>query len=349
MRIILLKIAIIISILLAATFAFGQELTKDGRNRYSSPDITLSSAVASGKIVSISSAINLSGSLNIKAGNGQEATFSYNKILKAPSESEAVDFAGAIDATLERTSQGARLILQSPNPAPWSGTDYSGVIEGELILPQDCRLDIDAQYFDLVITGPFKSCENKASFGRLEVRDITDMLYLTTSNRDIIVRDITGEVSLTTSHADIEINNLSTLGRQAYFINENGSISGDGLSGIFDIKNSFGRIRLADLKLVSERSRISGSYSPVSLDIIGINNAGLTVRNTNEDIRISVPKTLSASFSLRVDTNGEINVEDIEMRPSLVDSNRLDFDTGTGGPRVRMSIRGDGNISIRGE
>jgi len=335
-------------IFVLAQIVGADEVKKTGKDRYETGIIELTSPVASDKIVSISSAVNLSGRLAITTTDADQAVFVYSKLLKVSSESEAVDYAGMINVVLEKTSTGVNLLLQAPNPAPWSGTDNSGIVAGELQIPKDSRIEIDARYFDLEITGPFRAVESKSSFGQTKVANITEFLYLATSNRDIIVNNISGEINLTTSHADIEMNNLVTAGQPAFIRNENGSITGENLSGVFDIKNSYGRIRLSDLSLVSERSRISGSYSPINLRIIRINNAGLTVRNTNEDIKLFVPESLAAEFSLRVDTNGEIDVEGLEIRPTLAENSRLDFESGAGGPRVRMSIRGDGNISVRG-
>lgn len=325
-----------------------EEVRKTGRNRFGTQKTELISPVASDKIILISSAVNLSGKLSIKAGETNKAIFVFKKTLKTPNESEAIEYARMINVVLEETSKGLSLVLQAPNPAPWSGTDNSGIIEGELEIPKDCRIEINAQYFDFKITGPFKAVENKSSFGRAEVENITELLYLATSNQDIIANNISGEINLTTSHADIRVNNIVTTGQLAYLRNENGDITGENLSGVFDVKNSFGRIRLSELSFVSNRSRISGSYSPINLKIKGINKGGLTVRNTNEDIKVFVPESLAAEFSLRVDSNGEIDVEGLEIKPSLVESSRLDFKSGAGGPRIRMSIRGEGNISIRG-
>lgn len=345
----ILKYVIIAPLILILAHTVGaEEVTKIGRNRFGTDKIELTSPVASAKIVSISSALNLSGKLDIMAVESDQAIFTYYKTLKTPNKSDAIEFSRVINVVLEETSNGVSLLLQAPNPAPWSGTDNSGVVKGELKIPKDSKIEISAQYFDFDITGPFKAVENKSSFGRAEVENITELLYLATSNQDIIASNITGEINLITSHADIEMENLVTAGQPAYIKNENGSITGEKLSGAFDIKNSFGRIRLSELTLVSERSRISGSYSPVSLKIKGINKAGLTVRNTNEDIKIIVPESLAAEFSLRVDTNGEIDVEDLEIKPTLIENSRLDFESGDGGPRIRISIRGEGNISVRG-
>ena len=335
-------------ILVLAHSVGAEEITEIGKNRFGSDTMELNATVATEKIITISSAVNLSGKLDIAASESNKAVFKYRKTLKTSTKSDAIEYARVINVVLEKTANGINIMLQAPNPAPWSGTDYSGVVVGELQLPEDSKIIIDAQYFDLNITGPFKVVENKSSFGRAEVRNITEVLYMATSNQDIYASNITGEINLSTSHADIKVSDVATSGQLAYILNENGSITGENLSGVFDIKNSFGRIRLSELTLVSERSRISGSYCPMNLRIESINNAGLTVRNTNEDIKVFVPNSVAAEFSLRVDSNGEIDVEGLDIKPSLVEKSRLDFESSDGGPRIRMSIRGEGNISIRG-
>ncbi len=325
-----------------------EEVKKIGKGRFETNTVELSAPVASEKNISINSAENLSGKIAILATESNRAILKINKTLKTTSLSDAIEYAKVINIVLEETSDGINILLQAPNPAPWSGTDNSGIINGELQIPKDSKIIINAQYFDLNITGPFKVVENKSSFGRAEVENITEHLYLATLNQDIIASNISGEINLTTSHADIKVTDVITSGQLATIVNENGSITGENLSGVFDIKNSFGRIRLSDLTLVSYRSRISGSYSSINLRINSINNAGLTVRNTNEDIKVFVPESLAAEFSLRVDNNGEIDVEGLEIKPTLVENSRLDFETGAGGQKIRMSIRGEGNISVRG-
>ncbi|MCP4705463.1 MAG: hypothetical protein GY865_12750 [candidate division Zixibacteria bacterium] len=347
MKIFKYVIALLVILMLSHTVV-AEEITKIGKNRFGTNTTKLTSSVASGKIVSITSAENLSGKLTIKATESNQATFAFYKTLKTASKSDAIEYARVINVVLEETTNGVNLILQAPNPAPWSGTDNSGVISGELEIPKNSKININAQYFDLKITGPFGAVENTSSFGRAEIEGISGVLNLATTNQDIIVNNINGEVNLSTSHADIELNNIVSSERPANIQNENGTVTGDNLSGIFDIKNSFGRIRLSGITLLSDKSRISGSYCSINLRINGINKGGLTVRNTNEDIKVFVPESLAAEFSLRVDNNGEIDVEGLEIKPMLVEHSRLDFETKDGGPRIRMSVRGDGNISIRG-
>jgi hypothetical protein len=326
----------------------GQEISQIGRDRYATDQIELSAEVSSDRKIYVNSALGLSGSLVIKAREASQAVFVYRKLLKTTDKSEAVDYARVIEAKLENTPQGARLLLQAPNPAPWSETDNSGVIEGELLLPVNCQLEIDAIYFDLDISGPLRAVENQASFGRINIENVTEIVTLVTSNRDIMARDIAGDISITGSHAEIMIDNMQSQKQAAYIRNENGSIIVENASGAFDIKNDFGRIKVSNMKFNSERSRFIGSYSPINIEIADIVEGNLTIRNTNEDIYLTVPESISADFSLRVDSNGEINTDGFRVRPTLVDSDRLDFVTGNAGARIRVSVRGEGSIKVQG-
>jgi hypothetical protein len=340
----------IIFALLCLMFVFshvnGQDITEESRGRYISRPIVLESDLTSGSEVRIISAVNLSGELIIKASAKEKAVFSYNIVLKASDRATAIDYSGKIKAELSPTPDGLKVLLQAPNPAPWSGTENSGRIEGELSLPEDCGLTIDVAYFDLDIAGPFRSVETRLSFGTVSVEDITEHLDISTSNRDIIVRNVSGDVSLITNYADINIEGMTVPDTPAYIRNENGSIIINESGGTFDIKNNFGRIILDDIRLFSERSRIMGSYSHIKLAIAEIENTGLTIRNNNEDINIMVPEQSSAEFSLKIDGNGEINAEGFELMPSFVDYNRVDFKTGEGESKIRVSVGGKGDINI---
>jgi len=328
--------------------AKSQDITQIGRDRYGTEPIEVTAEVSPDNKIYINSALGLSGSLVIRAHDTDRAAFKYKKLLKVGSKSEAVDYARVIEVKLENTPQGARLMLQAPNPAPWSETDNSGMLEGELQLPSGSMLEIDAVYFDLDIKGPFRAVENHSSFGRIAVQGITESVNLMTSNRDIMAQDIAGDITIATSHADIRINNVNTGKQAAYIKNENGNIILDNAEGAFDIKNDFGRIKIDDIRFNSDRSRLIGSYSLISVEIAEINEGSLTIRNTNEDIYMSVPKSISADFSLRVDSNGEINTEDFNVRPTLVDNDRLDFISGDATAKIRASIRGNGNIKVQG-
>jgi hypothetical protein len=347
------KSKILLSLLLISLIGISninaEEVFPQGDSRYATKDAKIEAAIPFGSKVFINSAEHLSGRIYIAADSTGRATIDYKKILKTPRESEAIRYAEAVNVIMEKIPEGIRLLLQAPNPAPWSGTDNAGSIEAELHLPANCQIEINAIYFDIVIEGPFKSVSNSSSFGRLEAGKITEYLSLTTNNQDIIARDIAGEIKLITSNGDIRLNNLSSLLKPAIIRNENGSIIINQLTGSFDIDNSYGKIKLEQLNLIDRESRISGSYSPIRVEVAEISGATLNIANNNEDVDIWVPKSISARFNLKSKSGSQIDVVGLPIRPKRVDRDRLEFVTSDGNSHIIVSINGDGSITIHGQ
>ncbi len=343
---------IFLSLLALVTFltslTSGEEIRAVGQSGYESGEASAVVTMSPGERIRIISTNYLTGNLNIETIKGNEARFKFQKRLKAPDQATAIDFAGVIDISLEKNGSEIKLLLKSPNPAPWSGSDNSGRIDGELTLPEGCLVEFEAGYFDVNMTGKFKGVKNVSTFGRMEIDGVDGDLELSSSNRDIIVKNIKGDISISASYADIIAEGIESIGPATYMKNENGNITIVDFKGAFDIRNDFGRIKVDKAVLTDERSSIRGSYSPIKLSIDDMIDAGLTVRNNNEDIEISVPENGSADFSLKVEGNGEIHADGLTIVPTYVDYNRLDFKIGEGDSRVRVSVGGKGNISING-
>ena len=316
--------------------------------RFMTKEMDLNVALNPNAKVLISSARHLIGRLYIVADNSAQVSFQYKKILKVPKEATAVYYAELIDITLEKTPTGAKLVFKAPNPAPWSGTDNSASIEGELHLPGNAALEINADYFDLNVEGPLRAIDNMSSFGRMEVRKITERLNLTTSNQDIVATDITGEIFLAATNGDIRVEKMQSGSTPAQLRNQNGNVTVTQASGALDIKNSYGKIRLEDINLTMPGSRVAGSYGPVRMTLSTINKATLEMTNTNDDIELSVPADIAASFALTVGSDGEISADGLMMKPTGVQNNRLNFTSGGGGSDISIRVSGDGNIHLSG-
>jgi hypothetical protein len=343
-----LKFILLITILmLSCRHVFSEEVSSLGDGRYESDEVTLTTPFNGNGKVLINSAMGLSGNLHVKAIDGNEAKFRFRKLIKSDSRSEAMDFAEMVEITLEKIPDGLRLFLQAPNPVPWGGTDYSVRIEGELELPQNCQLDIDAIYYDMNIIGPFGSVKNKSSFGKLQIEQVIGIIDLTTSSREIIARDIGGTVSLATNNANIKISNLNS-DKSAEIRNEYGSISIENVKGTFNITNSFGKIKLDNILITGRPARIAANYTPIRIDLTGVDNSSLSVNNANDDVEIRLSDTISTKISLAVGSGGEINVEGLNMKPTLVKSNHLEFTCGKGESNLTVDIEGDGSIYLKG-
>ena len=136
------------------------ELSAYGRGRFASDEISIEAVFSADDDVTISAAASLSGKIYIIDEDIDRAIFKYRKILKTNDRSTAVDFAEMIEAKIQKLPSGLKLILRAPNPAPWSGRSESAQIEGKLVLPYNCRLDIRAEYFDFQVSGPFHVLKN---------------------------------------------------------------------------------------------------------------------------------------------------------------------------------------------
>jgi len=326
----------------------GEEVISLGDDRFSTREQTISSTLDKGEKVIINSAMGLSGTLSVVAQDSNQADFTYRKILKTSDPSEAMDYADMIEVSLESTPEGLELILQAPNPAPWGGTANSGMIEGELYLPLDCQIEINAVYFDIKIEGPFNSVRNKPSLGRLDVRGVSQDVNLITSSRGIIAKDIGGTVSLTTSNREMRIENLASRSRPAEIINENADINITNCTGAVNLKDSYGKIKLENMLFSGSDSKISGSYGPIRLEISDIENTVVNVTNSNEDIQITIPDSVSAKFVLKVGPRGKISVEGLKIQPAAVKNDQLEFITGDGKGALLVTIEGNGNIYLSG-
>jgi hypothetical protein len=325
-----------------------EEVVSLGDGRFATRESKLSLGFQFGEKVIINSAEGLSGRLSIIADSSEEAIFIYRKFIKTLDPSEAMDYADLIDISMEPKPGGLMIFFLSPNPAPWSGTENSARIEGELYLPNDCRLEIDARYFDLKVEGPFNSVKNRPSFGRIDVKKITEETNLTSSSQEIIAKDISGRISLTTKHGDIRADNLVADDSPAKITNENGGIFISNLAGGAHIKNSYGKIRLDNARFINMTSRISSSYGPIRIDIKEIDQGLVAVDNLNSEVDVRLPEKVSSRFRLSVSADGTIKAEGLPMKPSLVNKDRLEFAVGEGESEIIIDIKGEGDIYIKG-
>ncbi|MCX6825879.1 MAG: DUF4097 family beta strand repeat-containing protein [candidate division Zixibacteria bacterium] len=341
-----LPLLITANIMLAVSL-YGGEVISLGNNRFRTAEQSLQTTLTPNAKVIINSALDLYGNLHIISDSSDRVTFVYKKILKAPNLSTAMDYVDLINITMNSIPGGLQILLQAPNPSPWAGQNF-GAVEGELHLPGNCQIELALPYFGLSIDGPFRTVNSKPSFGRLEAKGITEKLNLATTNQDIIVWDIGGDIAVSTANADIRIYNMLCPLTAATIRNGNGNIYLSNVKGAVDIENSYGKIKLDRISLGGGKSRIIGSYGSLKLQLADLERADLFMSNTNGDIEINIPDTVSAKFLLNVSSDGEIAAEGFKITPAQMDHNYLEFLSGTGESQMTVEIKGDGNIFLKG-
>lgn len=325
-----------------------QEIFEGPAGTFFSDSLQVESPSHAGANIIIKSAVNLGGDLKIATGSTDKIRVSYVKKAKAGSRSQAIDYIDLISVSVYDKPSATYIELRAPNPAPWSDTEYWGQVEAIVTLPVNCGVEIDAPQFDVTANGPLKSVVVPESLGRLEIAHVTEKLEITTANRRITLNDISGNIAVATTNSSLIAENVESLEGQARFGNDGGDIRIADFVGSINAKNSYGRITIERFRPVGQSSFIRGASAPIAIQVDEMTEGQLVVSNRNEDIDITVPADISAFFSLNVGDNGVIEATNFPFTTDLVQRNRLNLISGAGSVDVSGSIRGEGNIYIRG-
>lgn len=325
-----------------------QDVFQAGDGSFSTRKLTLNQEIGANNTLIIRAAANLPGKITLTASDSKEVNVIYYKKARAGKKEVAIDYIDLIAVVLDRTPEGSRLEMRSPNPAPWEGGSEWGLVEAEITVPKKSTVKIEASQFDVTATGPFKGLIIPSSLGKIEVTNVLEQLEISTLNRRVIVSDISGAVSISTSNAQLLAHNIAAIDKRARFENENGDIRIEGFSGEIDIENSYGRIYVSDFSVSGKGNNVRGMSGPILLEITEANDAHLRISNRFEDVEISLPEDISASLSLAVDEGSKIDVSDINVKPELIEHNRMKLIAGRGKSIITSSVRGSGNIYVRG-
>lgn len=325
-----------------------QEIFKEASDRFSTATLTGSIDIGAKKHLQIKSATTMHGYISISTDKTTEIRIEYKKKAKTTIRSRAFDYVDRIDAVLERMPDGARLELKAPNPAPWSETDDAGFIEIEVIVPEHISIDIDAAKYDVDAVGPFSGITIEKSYGRIDISDVDGPVEAATTNRRVSVERINGTVDITTQNSTIEAREIECLSGTSHFKNENGDIVIDGFIGNLFVRNSFGRIEIGQFEAQGTTNIIRGSSEPITIELVNLDDVQLAVSNRYEDIEISVPDEVKTTFSLSVEEDGKIEVMNLPFTANQIQKNYLYLIAGDESSQIKASIRGKGNIFVRG-
>lgn len=330
------------------TSGLPQQILDKENGLYSTPDIKASAGIGKQDVLLIKSAASLSGSIAIEVADQAVVSVVYTKQARATSRSRGVDYIDLISVSLDKVPNQVRLEFRAPNPGPWNKETESGIVEAVVTVPISCRIEIDAAPFDVVAHGPLRSLIVRSSLGKLDISKVTERLDVNTANRRVLLQDIAGDISASTTNASIQGSSIVGSSAPVRLRNESGDIKIDGITGAVNVKNDFGRIDIVNFEPKGEASFVRGSSGPISLGIKEMGKARLVVSNEYEDIELTVPDTLSAVISLAVDADGTIEATNFPFKTDLVERDRLNLHSRNGEAEINGTIRGKGNIYIRG-
>lgn len=342
-------ILLLISInILIVTSGLSQDIFKEDNNLYSTEMILTSKPFSENRSLYISAATSLKGSISITVTDSDKITVRYYKKAKTTSKSKAIDYIDLITIYLKKTQSGFKLLMRSPNPPPWVNNE-AGIVSLEIELPAFCDIEIDAVLFDVKAEGPFNNFLVPTSLGKLTVENVSGYLELATSNRRLSVSNLTGAVKIATTNSVLYATDINSPNKKIIIRNEGGDINMSDITGELNIKNKYGRINIDNYKPSGLLNKIRCNNGPIIISIAEINSEQLLISNNYEDIEIYLPSEISAELSLAVEEGGKIEVTNLPFKTDLVQPNRLNLITKNGSALINGSIRGQGNIYLKGQ
>ncbi len=341
-------LSLILIFLFLSSSGMTQDIFKEGENLYSTEDLKMSTAMSGKKYLKFYASSGIVGKIEIVSTTDSMIEVSYVKKAKTKKRSNAYDYLDLVSVVLDKSHEGIIIIIKAPNPAPWNQSNESIIVNLDVTLPESTFVEVEAPYFDIDATGPFTGMVIPSSLGRINVFDVNGVTELATSNQRITLEKATGEISVSTRNSRLDAIDIKSLDDQATFKNDGGDITIENITGSFNIKNNYGRIEVEKFYDTGGRNYIRSFSGPVMISISEMKDGRLVILNRFEDIEIMVPENIDADFSLSVEENGRIESAHFNMKPNLVETNRLSFTSGEGKAKIKSSIRGEGNIFITG-
>lgn len=326
-----------------------QQVSEIEPGLYSTNEIKASAKITPQKRVLIRSAVSLSGSLKIETAQSESVSLVYQVQARADSRKKGIDYIDLISVNLAAKVDEVRIEMRAPNPAPWERDVEAGLVIAHLTVPPSCMIELEAVAFDVSAKGPFREILIPSSMGRLDISNVNGKLDVTTANQRILLHDVTGEIAAATTNANLTVRGLNCEGKLAKFRNESGDIKIDTVKGELNIRNRYGRTEVSAFTPTNGGSFIRSSSGPVLVDIAEMTDGRLTISNEYEDIELRVPENASAALALTVDDDGSIDASQFKFVADLVEHNHLNLRLGRGTGSISASVRGEGNILVRGK
>jgi len=333
---------------LPAACGYAQQVTEIEPGLYSTGELKASAKISPAKKLLVRSATSLSGSLTVGTAEGSAVSLVYRIQARTDRKKKGFDYVDLISVSMASVADEIRIEMRAPNPAPWEENSDAGMVQAVLTVPPGCALDIEATSFDVTATGPFKEIVIPSSLGRLEISEVTNKLDISTANQRVSLVNIAGDISAATTNAKLTARSLRCGEKAAKLRNESGDIKVDDAKGELNIRNSYGRTEIGQFTPTGAGSFIRSSSGPVMVDIASMTDGRVVIVNEFEDVELRLPENLSAALALTVDEDGTIDVSQIQFAADLVEHNHLNLRMGQGTGSISASVRGKGNILVRG-
>ncbi|UCB52204.1 MAG: DUF4097 family beta strand repeat protein [Candidatus Zixiibacteriota bacterium] len=291
---------------------------------------------------------NLGGSVTLQVGDEDACNVDLECWARARNRRMAEEFTELAEMHLDAENGVVTLRLVTPRDAPWEGKDYGIRANLDIYVPPDIVVEIKTRYFDMEISGPFKTVDIRNSYGEVQVVDVTEETTIDGSYSKVEVESVQGNLEIETSYNPIWIRDVDTKEGKALLKTTYGKIDVENLIGTLDASTVYNPIHCSGLTLLGGQNHIRTVYSKIDLEIDRMEDCGLSVTNSYGNINLTVPEDLSAHLRLSVGRGGTINTNRILIRPLVLDKTRLEGICGDGDSKIGLQVNGIGKILLEG-
>jgi hypothetical protein len=342
-----IAMTISLATLLVVRGAWGQELTKDEEGLFATPGKTASVPLKDGESIVIIIPSIVRGNLSVVTENVATAELRFRKRAFTDSRRKAFDYIDVVTIDIARSSDGAKLECRAPSSPEWKDDEYVSV-EMELTLPTGAVLRMDAPKVHVVVEGPLTGVAITNAEQGMEVLDVTDWITIVARQTSVKLERIAGKIQVQITGGTLALQEVTSTTEPTRIQSEGADVRIIGFKGELDLNAESGRIEVSEFEPTGDKSSFRVSGAPLNVEISHIESGRVALSNKGEDIELTVPADIQATFSLNVDEGSTISATRLHMRPDLVLPDRLNLVTGNGAIDIRASVRRNGNIFLRG-
>ncbi len=299
--------------------------------------------------LSVNAPSNLGGSINLRVWDEDRCLVEVDLWAKADTEDKARDFVNMVEVELDKNHDLVELVLLTPRPAPWEGSEYGVRADLEIFVPENFGLKTKTFGFDLDIRGPLKEVDIENKYGETYVTDVSKQTRLEGTYNKVDIENVQGDLEVHTTYNSIYAREVDTKNGRASLKTTYGKIDLENIRGQIEAHTVYSPIYATGITLLGGISKIQTVYSKIELEIEDIQECQLYVKNTYGNINASVPTDLSAGLTLTVDLGGKIQTTGILITPTVLKKTRLEGVCGQGESKIELDVDGIGRIYLQGK
>ncbi len=331
-------------VFLLAVFCFSDKAS-------SSDEFTrVAQARTSGKVKEfrLTAPANLGGNVSLQVGDEDGCLVEFECWARAKDRKMAKEFTELVKMYLETEDEVVTVKLTTPRNAPWEGTNHAIKVTLDIYVPPDIMVETKTKNFCLDISGPLKRVDIRNSYGKVEVRDVSEETNINGSYNKVEVENIEGNLEIETSYNKIYVEGVDTKGGKAYLKTSYAKIEVEDFTGQLEAYTVYSPICCSNIILLGGTNEIKTVYSKIDLELEEVEDCKLYVNNSYGNINVVAPRDLSARLILTVGRGGKINTSRILIKPRVLEKTRLEGICGDGDSEIELDIDGIGKILLEG-